>query len=149
MTINLLSPRVRLAYHEGIVIGILKSCFQCHSKIEWLLEQHTSSGYLFWRAMYRCPHCGNYAQWDELGLLPSSARQTLLEQKGRFDISIIYDGAEERVEVRKALRRVIGMSRDTSRALPWPRIWQGTQIEGEWLQTLLQIEGIPVTVTRV
>ena len=123
-------------------------CPDCSGELTVAVTQTVRGRALYWTRSLRCLSCGLAMEEDGVGFPPESFRRQLLQEDGRWRVSV---PGPDRTATVKTLRAALGLElRQASsllRADP-ARIWEGTRAEVEWLVRCLQDEGVEAEARR-
>lgn len=123
-------------------------CPECGEPVSISVQHVFVMDALRWSGSHRCSRCSYAVEEDGRGAPPQLYRSAILEQDGRFTLSIQADGAD-RVRALGVLRGALGFPLAAIGRLrarfPGP-IVSGTRGEMEWLAALLARELFLATI---
>jgi hypothetical protein len=98
---------------------------------------------LYWDESIRCDHCGLVSEADGHGFPPSMIREALIRRNGEWVVKLGTDASI--VGAAKALQTVLALDMKSALSLartPSREVFRGTDVEAEWLQTVLEKAGM-------
>ena len=132
------------------MVTIKDKCCECDTDVMVTIGQMESPEELAWYANYTCSQCGFTIESDDTGFPPDNIRKAILKEQGEWCIRV--DDLHSKIVIAKTLRQYFEVSLKES-ALFIKKIpgymMKGTQVEMQWIQSLLQSEGIQSDVQKL
>ena len=125
------------------------NCPDCGALTDWHIGQAVVGNELVWHGSHRCAACNSCCEEDDYGFPPEKTRNAILDQEGRWELTIGPPGAEK-AKVIAILRKTLQLSLaeiSNLMASVSGTVYTGTQAEAQWLEQQLRNQNVKVEIT--